>query len=156
MRLFLMLGLLQSGCVIQKSLSRDEVMEQIAPQFPVEARKSLFYVRLQNPDIRFPGGNKLDIRLEAEAGAPGILQKGHATVEGKVDYRGGAIFLKDPVVLELDLGLELPAEWKPHVQLAVETALLATLTEKPIYQIHDQRVKKVWVERERLMLEIRL
>ncbi len=155
MRLLLMLSLLQTACVIHRSLSRNEVMRELAPRFPLEARRSLFYARLQNPDVRFEG-DKLDIHVEAEAGAPGFMRKGHVLVEGQVDYRGGGIFLKDAAVKEIDLGLELPSEWKPVVEQAVETALLAALAEKPLYEIHDQRVKKVWVERERLMLEIRL
>ena len=155
MRLFLMLSLLQIGCVIHTSLSRDQVMREIAPRFPLEARRSLFYARLQNPDVRF-SGDKVEIHMEAEAGAPGFMKKGQVLVVGAVDYRGGGIYLKDAAVKELDLGLELPPEWKPHVEQAVETALLAALAEKPLYQLHDARVKKVWVERDKLMLEIRL
>src|SRR6185436_9783332 len=138
MRLFLVLSLLQIGCVIHRSLSREEVMQQLAPRFPLEARRSLFYARLQNPDVRF-SGDKLDIHLEAEAGAPGFMRKGQVLVEGTVDYRGGGIYLKDAAIKELDLGLELPPEWKPHVEQAVETALLAALAEKPLYEIHDSR-----------------
>src|SRR5579859_911806 len=70
-RLLLMLSLLQIGCVIQRALTRDEVMREIGPRFPLEARRSLFYARLQNPDVRF-AGDQLEIHLEAEAGAPGL------------------------------------------------------------------------------------
>jgi hypothetical protein len=38
---------------------------------------------------------------------------------------------------------------------AIQTAILAVLVEQPIYEIHDGRVKKVWLEDGKLMLEIR-
>jgi hypothetical protein len=155
MRLLLLLGLLQIGCVLHRGLTREEVLQRLAPRFPLEAKKSLFYARLQNPDLSFPGADKLQLKMEAEVGAPGFKRTGFAVVQGKVDFHSGGIYLKDASVLELDLGLELPPEWKPHVELAVETAILTTLEEKPIYEINDGRVKKVWVERDRLMLEIR-
>jgi hypothetical protein len=154
MRLFLMLSLLQFGCVIHRALSRDDVMREIGPRFPLEARRSLFYARLQNPDVRF-AGDQLEVHLEAEAGAPGFLRRGQVLVVGSVDYRGSGIYLKDAAVKEIDLGLELPKEWKPAVEQAVETALLAALAEKPLYEISDHRVKKVWVAGDKLMLEIR-
>ena len=156
MKLLLLLSLLQFGCVIHRALSRDEVMREIGRRFPVEARRSLFYARLQNPDLNF-SGDKLELHLEAEAGTPGYMRKGHVLVIGAVDFRGGGIYLKDAAVKELDLGLdELPKDWKPALEQGVETAILAALAEKPLYRISDTRVKKVWVEREKLMLEIRL
>src|SRR5689334_15191949 len=109
MRLFLLLSLLQFGCVIHRALTREEVMREIAPRFPLEARRSLLYARLQNPDVRF-AGDQVEIHLEAEAGAPGLMRRGQVLVVGGIDYRGGGLYLRDAAVKELDLGLELPPE----------------------------------------------
>jgi hypothetical protein len=151
MRLLLMWAFLQLGCVVHRSLTREQVLARLSEKFPIEKRKSLFYVRLQNPDISFPGGNLLGVRLEFELGAPMYTpHKGHAAVEGQVDFRDNAIYLRDAVVRSLDLGVP-----ESHMRPILETAILAALVEQPIYRIDDARVKKVWVEDQLLKLEIR-
>src|SRR4029078_8107745 len=93
---WLLLGaVLLSGCVIHRSLSRDQILEHVRRDFPIERRKSLFYVRLQNPDLSFPGGNRMGVRLEVEAGAPLVKHIGHAAVEGAIDFHDGGLYLKD-------------------------------------------------------------
>jgi hypothetical protein len=141
--------------VIHRSLTREQILERVRRDFPIERRKSLFYVRLQNPDVSFPGGDRLAVRLEVEAGAPMLKHVGHAAVQGAVDFHDGALYLKDAEMRELDLGVDLPADWGPPVMAAIQTAILAALVEQPIYEIHDGRVKKVWVDGDKLTLEIR-
>jgi hypothetical protein len=153
---WLLLGVtLLSGCVIHRSLTREQILERVRGEFPIERRKSLFYVRLQNPDVIFPGGERLGVRLEVEAGAPLVKHTGHAAAEGTLDFHDGGIYLKDAEMRELDLGVDLPADWGPPVMAAIQTAILAVLVERPIYEIHDGRVKKMWVEGDKLTLEIR-
>jgi hypothetical protein len=155
MKLLLVLALLQIGCVIHRALSRDEVMREIGQHFPVEAHRLAFYARIEKPDVQFIG-DKLELRVEVEAGGPPVMSRGYVIVEGQVEYRQGGIYMTHSAVKELSTGLgELPRGWSGPIEQALELAVLAVLDEKPIYQIHDGRVKKVWLERDKLMLEIR-
>jgi hypothetical protein len=166
MRLAIVALLFLSACgaTIQRSYSRDELQAKIGRRFPIERRRSVFFVRLANPDVILPGGDRIALGVDLEAGAVVPAWRGRGAVEGVLEYRpaDGGFYLRDPTVRTLELD-GVPPEWVARARDLTETALIIVLAERPLFVLdeeHHQRerahLKRVWVENDRLMMEIEL
>jgi hypothetical protein len=153
---------LGAGCTTTRAYTRDQLQARVAPRFPVEKRRSLFVVRMSNPQLAF-AGERLSLALDLDATAAVWTTHGHAVVEGGVEYRAedGAIFLRDPTVRTLDFD-RVPPEWREPLRVAAEQLLVAQLAERPLYTLDSahggdeararKHLRRVWIADDRLML----
>lgn len=153
---------LGAGCTTTRAYTRDQLQARVQTHFPVEKRRSLFVVRMSNPQIAF-AGDRLALALDLDAIAAVWTTHGHAIVEGGVEYRAadGALFLRNPTVRTLDLD-RVPPEWGERVRVAVEQIIAAQLAERPLYTLDPSRggdeararkhLRRVWIADDRLML----
>jgi hypothetical protein len=162
-------ALLASGCglTIVRSYSREQLNAQLQSRFPVEARHSVLFVRLVRPNVLLPSNGRIAVDFEAKAGAAVVLWRGRGSIEGTLEYRpqDGGLYLRDPAVRSLSID-GLPAEWHDQARALVEGALIGALAERPIYVLDAGRggneararahLRRVWVENDKLMLELKL
>jgi hypothetical protein len=155
-----------SGCglTIRRSYTVDQLQASVASHFPKQLRRSVFFVRLAHPQLTLPPGGRVALQLDLEAGAVLPAWRGRAVVAGRLEYRAadGGLYLRDPTVDRLELD-GVPTEWQSRARDLTETAMIAALGDVPIYVLDAARhprerahLQRVWVEGERLIVELKL
>jgi uncharacterized protein DUF1439 len=153
------------GVTFRHSYTRDELRARVAKRFPIERQKAMFVVRLTDPDVTFPGGDRLGLAANVEVlalGAP--VGRGRVTLDGVPSYRteDGGIYVRDPVVRSLDFAGASPERMETARQVA-SSAIARLFAEKPVYTLDPARsqkeararehLRRLWIEGQRLMIE---
>jgi hypothetical protein len=156
------------GATFHRSYTRDELRERVAKRFPVERKKMVFTARLTDPDLMFPGGDRLAMAANVEVKALGVVVgRGRATLEGTPRYRSedGGIYLGSPELRSLELDGRSPEHSEKARAMASE-AVMRLFAEQPIYTLDPARnakeararahLRRLWVENDRLHIEFAL
>lgn len=159
------LGSESCGATFQRAYTRDELRARLQKRFPVEKQKSVFSVRLSDPDLSFPGGDRVAVAVTVEASTLGLpVGRGRATLEGAPYYRpeDGGVYLRDPVIRDLVLDGARPERVEKARQV-ISPAIVHALEERPIYVLEPARnakeararehLRRLWIENDRLMIE---
>jgi len=85
--LLLAAGASACGLTFRRSYSLVDLNAEVARRFPMERRRSVLFVRLANPVVTLPGGDRIGLSLDLEAGAAVTAWRGRAAVEGTLEYR---------------------------------------------------------------------
>ena len=153
------------GITFRHSYSRDELRARVAKRFPIERQKSVFVVRLTDPDVTFPGGDRLGLSANVEVLALGaVVSRGRVTLDGVPSYRpeDGGIYVRDPEVRSLTI--EGAGSGRADQARQVVTAAIARVfAERPLYTLdpaHSPKeararahLRRIWIEGDRLMIE---
>lgn len=156
------------GATFSRAYTRDELRARLEKRFPIEKQKAVFSIRLSDPDLIFPGGDRVAVAVNVEASTLGVpVGRGRATLEGAPYYRpdDGGIYLRDPVLRDLKLDGARPERIQKARQI-VSPAILRALEERPIYTLEPARspkeararehLRRLWIENDRLMVEFTL
>jgi len=153
------------GITFRHSYTRDDLRARLAKRFPIERQKSVFVVRLTDPDVTFPGGDRVGISVNVEVAALGTLvSRGRATLDGVPSYQAedGGIYVRDPVVSSLEIQ-GAGAARAEGVRQAASTAIARVFAERPLYTLDParspkeararQHLRRIWIEGDRLVIE---
>jgi len=140
------------NATFSRAYTRDELQARLQKRFPVEKQKAVFSIRLSDPALSFPGGDRVAVAVNVEASTLGVpVGRGRATLEAAPYYRpeDGGIYLRDPVLRDL-----------------ASPAVVRALEERPIYTLEPARsakeararehLRRLWIENDRLMIEFTL
>lgn len=165
-----------TGCALRHELPRDHLQAKLAAQFPIEKAAALWTVRLTDPVLSLDDQNNR-IGLELGVVAAGLVPAGtgvgfrtlagKAGIEGRVEYEQeeGAFYLREPAIRRMEFEA-VPAEVEAPLRLAAETAIRIALRDRPIFVLDPKRsdrealikdhLLRIWVEKDRLVVEYRL
>jgi hypothetical protein len=156
------------GVTFRHSYTRDELRARLAKRFPIERQKAVFVLRLADPDVTFPGGDRLGLSANVEVLALGALVgRGRATLDGVPSYRpeDGGVYVRDPVLRSLTFDGASPERAEKARQVA-SAAIARLFAERPLYTLDPARspqeararehLRRMWIEGDRLMIEFAL
>jgi hypothetical protein len=156
------------NATFSRAYTRDELQARLQKRFPVEKQKAVFSIRLSDPALSFPGGDRVAVAVNVEASTLGVpVGRGRATLEAAPYYRpeDGGIYLRDPVLRDLALDGAKPERLEKARQI-VSPAVVRALEERPIYTLEPARsakeararehLRRLWIENDRLMIEFTL
>jgi hypothetical protein len=152
------------GCTVTRQYTRDQVLAELKPHFPVERRRAVLVARLQNPDVAFVG-DRVSVSIDIVATAAVWTTHGRGVVEGGVEYRRetGAIYLRAPAVRSLTFD-HVPSEFAEPLRAFAEEALVHHFAAQPLYVLDarhggdeaqaKQHLRRVFISNDRLVLEL--
>jgi hypothetical protein len=138
--------LLVCACSTTIRVSRDELQANVEDHFPKEIDKHVVAIRLSDPEVTLPGSLfVIRVRVEATTFTGRSAITGVACVEGELEYRDQAFYLREPRVTQLDLD---PATGPGHaarlvnrvdITAATRAVVVDVLSRHPIYRLKDPK-----------------
>jgi hypothetical protein len=160
---------LVTACSATIRISRDELQDDLAKQFPREIDKHVFTLRASEPRVEFPGLDLLAVRLRLEAmSASGNSRlAGNVRAAGRIEYVAAeqAFYLRDPKVTELTMDHASSISRSGLVERGARAAVEELLRRHPVYRLDPRRSKdakairhlrSVRIEDQELVLEVGL
>jgi hypothetical protein len=165
-----------SACALHHDIPLAQIQAQLAARFPVEKAAGPWVVRFAEPVVTLDAERDrvgLGLSIGAAGLAPGAHGLGFQSVAGKAavtghlayDRTAGAFFLRDPSVEQLSF-TGLSPELELPLRLAAEGAIRLVLHDRPLFVLDPKRsdrealardhLLKVWVERDKLVVEYKL